>query len=148
MSDNLIEEIKSRFDKIAEINKKLSIKQKIETIATQFYGAKDVNKDLIIENESLRITKFKYFKDLVEYFEDYVDNLLKYIPFWNDIKNNPYISQVLKKTIIPILCIGYYTLSSRYLRIADVLIFQIITNLLIIYYTNYYFDTTLTCLFT
>jgi len=139
MSDNLIEEIKSRFDKIAEINKKLS-KDKQNVLL--------VNKDLIIENESLRITKFKYFKDLVEYFEDYVDNLLKYIPFWNDIKNNPYISQVLKKTIIPILCIGYYTLSSRYLRIADVLIFQIITNLLIIYYTNYYFDTTLTCLFT
>jgi hypothetical protein len=139
MSDELVEEINSRVDKIASINKKL-LKDKRKILS--------INKDLIIEIESLRTVKFKYFKELIEYFEEYIDNFFKKIPFWDAIKKNPHISQILKRTILPILCTGYYMLSSRYLRIVDVLVFQIITNLLIIYYSNYYFDTTLTCLFT
>jgi|SRR6185437_5816410 len=133
--DEIIEDIKSRIDKIARTNKKLlTQKREILSIVTE----------LEAENKYLRAIKFKYFKELIEHFEEYFEK----IPFWNIFKKNPYVLQLLKKFVLPIVSIGYYILLSRYLRIIDILMFQIITNLLIIYYTNYYSDLTLTCVYT
>ena len=137
--DEIIEDIKFRIDNIGKTNKKL-LQEKRRILS--------INKDLIIENEYLRAIKFKYFKELIEHFEEYVNIFFEKIPFWDTFKKNPYILQLLKKFVLPIISIGYYILLSRYLRVIDILIFQIITNLLIIYYTNYYSDLTLTCVYT
>ena len=91
------------------------------------------------------------FEKKTEEYEEKIKNILNIFPLWNQIKDTPYISFLIKKVIIPICLIYYYLLSNRSLRNLDILFFSLLVNIIVIIYIvkyiDSYFDIKLTCIF-
>lgn len=137
--DQLLDDIKNRADQISEMKIKLEV-EKTHLL--------DIISDLTLENKRLRSVDFKHFEDLITRFEETLDTFLKKVPFWNIIKGNTQILQIFKKIILPFIYICYISTTNRYIRNIDILLFQVITNIAILYYINLYSGTALTCFFT
>ena len=130
-------------EKIIEINKESKKKDlEIEKLTKQKQQLQDLRFDeLFQENQELKLASLKQ-------LETYIEGIFNIIPLWSFIRENHHISIIFKKFILPLAYIFQLFALKIKVRIMELFILNIISILFFVYYINYYFDVSISCILT
>jgi hypothetical protein len=91
-----------------------------------------------------RIERLKFLNS--EELQEYIDNLLNYIPYWRFLKHIPYIHDLYDEFILKISYFYIRIISNKIIQNFETIMINFVTLFLFVICTNKYFDTVIQCM--